>query len=73
MYFDAIAMSSGTITFVLVPAVMGILMVEVAHIFIAVGFGQNACRGYGCIYFIALYHALVYYAKIRAKNMPVYQ
>ena len=48
-------------------------LVELLHIFIPIGFCQDACRSNSCINAITLYDAMVLYSIIRLETVSVYK
>ena len=56
---DGVEVFGSRIAFVAVPAVVGILLVEAAHDFVAVGFCEDAGSSHGHVTGIALDDALV--------------
>ena len=70
---DLPAMVGSAVAFVVVPAIMRVFVVQAEHVFIAVRLGEYACGGNRRIDCIAAYDTLMYYAKVRGKNMPIYK
>ena len=59
MFLDGSVVFGGGVAFVAVPAVERVLLVELQHEFVAVGFGEDACSGNRHVFGIAFDDALV--------------
>ncbi len=61
------------VAFIALPAVLWVFYRQGIHVFVTESFCQNRSSGDAQVAPVALYHAMMRYARIRSEPVPVYQ